>query len=81
MSYANVSLKRRSFGETMRRDAWWLQPLVVFLGLSIFLVYSTWAALQGNSLLARSRRRELSFTALLAGNFRQLAARNFWSEA
>jgi hypothetical protein len=45
MSYANVSLKRRSFGETMRRDAW-LQPLVVF-GLSIFLVYSTWAALQG----------------------------------
>ena len=48
MSYANVSLKRRSFGETIRRDAWWLQPLVVFLGLSTFLVYSTWAALQGN---------------------------------
>jgi hypothetical protein len=47
MSYANVSLNRRSFGETMRRDAWWTQPLFVFLGLSTFLVYSTWAAFQG----------------------------------
>jgi hypothetical protein len=31
----------------MRRDAWWAQPLVVFLGLSTFIVYSTWAAFQG----------------------------------
>jgi hypothetical protein len=31
----------------MRTDAWWLQPLLVFLGLSAFIVYSTWAALQG----------------------------------
>jgi hypothetical protein len=44
MSAANVLSKPRSFGETMRRDAWWTQPLVVFLGLSTFLVYSTWAA-------------------------------------
>jgi hypothetical protein len=41
-------LNRRSFGETARRDAWWAQPLVVFLGLSTFIVYSTWAAFQGN---------------------------------
>ena len=47
MSAANVLSKPRSFGETMRRDAWWTQPLVVFLGLSTFLVYSTWAAFQG----------------------------------
>ena len=40
-------LNRRSFGETTRRDAWWAQPLVVFLGLSTFIVYSTWAAFQG----------------------------------
>ncbi len=40
-------LNRRSFGETARRDAWWVQPLVVFLGLSTFIVYSTWAAFQG----------------------------------
>ena len=38
---------QRSFGETMRRDAWWLQPVAVFLGLSAFIVYSTWAAFQG----------------------------------
>lgn len=31
----------------MRRDAWWAQPLFVFLGLSAFVVYSTWAAFQG----------------------------------
>ena len=36
------------FGATARRDAWWLQPLVVFLGLGAFVVYATWAALQGN---------------------------------
>jgi hypothetical protein len=40
-------LQKRSFGETTRRDNWWLQPLVVFLGLSAFIVYATWAALQG----------------------------------
>ena len=38
---------RRTFGETMRRDVWWLQPVAVFLGLSAFIVYSTWAAFQG----------------------------------
>jgi hypothetical protein len=31
----------------MRRDLWWTQPLLVFLGLSAFIVYSTWAAFQG----------------------------------
>ena len=34
------------FGETMRRDAWWVQPLVVFLVLGGFVVYATWAAFQ-----------------------------------
>lgn len=37
----------RTFGETARPDAWWLQPAAVFLGLSAFIVYSTWAAFQG----------------------------------
>src|SRR5687768_1668863 len=40
-------LHQRSFGETTRRDNWWIPPLVVFLGLSAFIVYATWAALQG----------------------------------
>ena len=39
---------RRRFGETARRDAWWIQPLVVFAALSTFVVYATWAAFQGD---------------------------------
>jgi len=30
----------------MRRDAWWIQPGVVFIILSSFLGYATWAAFQ-----------------------------------
>jgi hypothetical protein len=41
------ALPRRAFGSTARRDVWWVQPLAVFLGLSTFIVYSTWAAFQG----------------------------------
>src|SRR5690242_6657747 len=37
----------RRFGRTSRKDAWWLQPVAVFLGLAGFIVYSTWAAFQG----------------------------------
>jgi hypothetical protein len=42
-----AALPRRFFGETARPDFWWRQPLLVFLGLSAFIVYSTWAAFQG----------------------------------
>ncbi|HIB00727.1 MAG TPA: succinate dehydrogenase, partial [Phycisphaerales bacterium] len=28
---------------------WWLQPIIVFIGLSTFVVYSTWAAFQGEN--------------------------------
>src|SRR5437867_12497185 len=42
-----VRVTPRSFGETMRPDIRWLQPLLVFLGLTTFIVYFTWAALQG----------------------------------
>ena len=44
-----TALSRRSFGETMRADLWWTQPLLVFIGLSTFIVYSTWAAFQGKN--------------------------------
>ena len=37
----------RGFGQTTRPDAWWTKPLAVFLGFSTFVVYSTWAAFQG----------------------------------
>ena len=48
MTPAEATLPRRSFGQTMRTDAWWTQPLLIFLGFAAFIVYSTWAAFQGN---------------------------------
>lgn len=47
MAHAPLPLAQpRSFGETLRRDAWWLQPAVVFTVLGGFVVYATWAAFQ-----------------------------------
>jgi hypothetical protein len=52
MAYADASMPQRRFGETARPDAWWIQPVAVFLGFTAFIVYSTWAAFhplyQGN---------------------------------
>jgi hypothetical protein len=48
MSQIDVPLVRSGFGQTQRADNWWVQPLLVFFGFSAFIVYSTWAALQGN---------------------------------
>jgi hypothetical protein len=48
MANANSLPQPRRFGQTSRPDAWWVQPLLVFLGFSAFIVYSTWAAFQGN---------------------------------
>jgi hypothetical protein len=36
----------RRFGDTLRRDAWWVQPAITFLILSTFVGYATWAAFQ-----------------------------------
>ena len=36
------------FGMTARTDIWWSRPLAVFLVLSAFIVYATWAAFQGD---------------------------------
>ncbi|MGD2110719.1 MAG: succinate dehydrogenase [Phycisphaerae bacterium] len=47
MSERPISLPVRRFGRTERPDAWWVQPVAVCLGLSAFIVYSTWAAFQG----------------------------------
>ena len=32
--------------KTLRTDAWWVQPLLVVVGLGGFAIYTTWAALQ-----------------------------------
>ena len=47
MAYVDTLPKQRSFAETTRPDAWWLQPLAVFIGFAAFIIYSTWAAFQG----------------------------------
>ena len=53
MTHMDVHLPQRrevaQLGATTRKDRWWLQPLVVFLGLSAFIVYTTWAAFQGTN--------------------------------
>ena len=49
MPELHASLPLRRFGETARRDAWWLQSALVFVGFSAFIVYSTWAAFQGTN--------------------------------
>jgi hypothetical protein len=48
MPTPDVVWKDGTFGQTSRRDPWWLSPGVVFLGLSAFVVYATWAAFQNN---------------------------------
>lgn len=47
MASFDVPLRGSRFGQTSRRDVWWVQPLAVFLGFSAFIVYATWAAFQG----------------------------------
>ena len=37
----------RTFLHTLRKDNWWLGPLATAAGLLLFVVYSTWAAFQG----------------------------------
>jgi len=49
MSSIDVPLHNGGFGRTVRKDNWWIEPLLVFLGFSAFIVYSTWAALQGDN--------------------------------
>ena len=46
MSEGRVSLPvQRGFGETSRKDLWWVQPVATALGFAAFIVYSTVAAL------------------------------------
>jgi len=46
MQVIPVTAVHRGFGTTSRRDNWWMAPLGVFLGLSAFIAYATWAAFQ-----------------------------------
>ena len=41
------SVQEKKFLSTLREDNWWIGPLLVLFGLLFFIVYSTWAAWQG----------------------------------
>lgn len=45
MSSIDVPLTKRGFGTTMRTDRWWVEPLLIFLGYSAFLIYANYAIL------------------------------------
>jgi len=53
MSSFDVPLERGRFGQTTRRDLWWVYPLLTFLGFGAFIVYSTWAGMQGKYYFSR----------------------------
>ena len=46
MEAVPVRIVPRDFGETRRRDWWWLEPMAVFAVFGGFVVYATWAAFQ-----------------------------------
>jgi hypothetical protein len=46
MEVVPVTIGSRGFAQTSRRDWWWVTPLAIFIGLSLFIVYATWAAFQ-----------------------------------
>ena len=47
MAEINLATPRHRFGYTSRKDVWWARPLIIFIGLSAFVIYVTWAAFQG----------------------------------
>lgn len=48
MAEIKVAPARHGFGYTSRKDVWWARPLIIFIALSAFVIYVTWAALQGD---------------------------------
>jgi hypothetical protein len=48
MADVNLAGTLNRFGRTSRKDVWWASPLIVFIVLASFVVYVTWAALQGD---------------------------------
>ncbi|HEY6347120.1 MAG TPA: hypothetical protein VIY49_36985 [Bryobacteraceae bacterium] len=56
MSSIDVPLKpdgfgpaaQRGFGQTSRKDTWWLEPLLVLVGYLSFIAYANWAVYENN---------------------------------
>jgi hypothetical protein len=46
MEAVPVKIVPRGYGETERQDAWWIEPILVVVVFTGFIVYTTWAAFQ-----------------------------------
>jgi hypothetical protein len=47
MAELDVPLSRLKFGQTSRKDAWWVQSAITFTVLSAFVIWSTYRVLEG----------------------------------
>ena len=49
MADAAISFRnQKKFLQHLRTDNWWIEPAYVLFGFSAFIIYSSWAAFQGN---------------------------------
>ena len=47
MAQSELTLTEHKPFHTQRKDVWWVQPLVVFLGLGTFILYATFRVFEG----------------------------------
>ncbi len=40
-----AALREQGFGETQRRDTWWVQPLAMGAAFVVFIIYATFRGL------------------------------------
>lgn len=51
MSHPELTLTENRPFQTQRKDTWWVQPLAVFIGLGLFIVYATFRVFWGEHYL------------------------------
>ncbi len=51
MAHPELTLTEHRPFQTQRKDTWWVQPLAVFIGLGVFIVYATFRVFEGNHFL------------------------------
>jgi hypothetical protein len=57
MAFVNVSSDQRRFGQTARRDLWWVQPALIFLGLHAGVEYIEYGLTRDAKALRRRTAR------------------------
>ena len=48
MAHPELTLTDQRPFQTQRQDTWWLQPVAVFVGLGLFIIYATFRVFEGN---------------------------------